>query len=130
MPRLLRINAGAGPEYVVERDGEVRKLVGNVFGDWQEGLRLPDGLEGARVLSPVLPSKIVAVGLNYADHVAESGMDTPPFPVFFNKQSTCVTVPTIRSTCRASRLCSTTKASSVSSSESGAGTCRAIALTR
>jgi len=88
-------------------------------------------LADVRLEAPILrPSKFLAIGLNYADHVAESGMDTPPFPVFFNKQSTCVTVPTIRSTCRASRLCSTTKASSVSSSESGAGTCRAIALTR
>jgi 2-keto-4-pentenoate hydratase/2-oxohepta-3-ene-1,7-dioic acid hydratase in catechol pathway len=34
------------------------------------------------------------VGLNYADHVAESGMDTPEHPTIFNKQSTCVTGPT------------------------------------
>ena len=85
MPRLLRINAGAGPEYVVERDGEVRKLVGDVFGDWQEGLRLPDGLEGARVLSPVLPSKIVAVGLNYRAHAAEQGKPLPPEPLIFDQ---------------------------------------------
>ena len=93
MPRLLRINAGAGPEYVVERDGEVRKLVGNVFGDWQEGLRLPDGLEGARVLSPVLPSKIVAVGLNYRAHAAEQGKPLPPEPLIFIKPSTTVIGP-------------------------------------
>src|SRR4029453_16454952 len=71
MPRLLRINAGAGPEYVVEREGEVRNLVGDVFGEWQEGLRLEGGLRNARVLAPVLPSKIVAVGLNYRAHAAE-----------------------------------------------------------
>ena len=93
MPRLLRINAGAGPEYVVERDGEVRKLVGDVFGDWQEGLRLPDGLEGARVLSPVLPSKIVAVGLNYRAHAAEQGKPLPPEPLIFIKPSTTVIGP-------------------------------------
>ena len=93
MPRLFRINAGAGPEYVVERDGEVRKLVGDVFGDWQEGLRLPDGLEGARVLSPVLPSKIVAVGLNYRAHATEQVKPLPPEPLIFIKPSTTVIGP-------------------------------------
>ena len=34
------------------------------------------------------------MGLNYADHVAESGVDTPKHPTVFNKQSTCVTGPT------------------------------------
>ena len=41
---------------------------------------------------PVLrPPKFLALGLNYADHVAETGMKQPEFPMFFNKQSTCVT---------------------------------------
>jgi 2-keto-4-pentenoate hydratase/2-oxohepta-3-ene-1,7-dioic acid hydratase in catechol pathway len=39
------------------------------------------------------PPKFLAVGLNYADHVAESGMETPEHPTIFNKQSTCVTGP-------------------------------------
>jgi 2-keto-4-pentenoate hydratase/2-oxohepta-3-ene-1,7-dioic acid hydratase in catechol pathway len=44
--------------------------------------------------SPVLrPPKYLAIGLNYADHVKESGMEAPAFPVFFNKQSTCVVGP-------------------------------------
>jgi 2-keto-4-pentenoate hydratase/2-oxohepta-3-ene-1,7-dioic acid hydratase in catechol pathway len=44
--------------------------------------------------SPILrPPKILAVGLNYADHVAESGMETPKFPVIFNKQSTSAHPP-------------------------------------
>ena len=39
--------------------------------------------------SPILrPPKILAVGLNYADHVAEAGLETPKFPMIFNKQST------------------------------------------
>jgi 2-keto-4-pentenoate hydratase/2-oxohepta-3-ene-1,7-dioic acid hydratase in catechol pathway len=39
------------------------------------------------------PPKFLAIGLNYADHVKESGLQAPPFPIFFNKQSTCVTGP-------------------------------------
>jgi 2-keto-4-pentenoate hydratase/2-oxohepta-3-ene-1,7-dioic acid hydratase in catechol pathway len=44
--------------------------------------------------SPVLrPPKILAIGLNYADHVAETGMETPKLPLVFNKQSTSVVGP-------------------------------------
>ena len=39
------------------------------------------------------PPKILAVGLNYRDHVAEGGFDVPTVPVIFNKQSTAVTGP-------------------------------------
>jgi 2-keto-4-pentenoate hydratase/2-oxohepta-3-ene-1,7-dioic acid hydratase in catechol pathway len=40
------------------------------------------------------PPKFLAVGLNYADHVRESGIDTPQHPTIFNKQSTCIAGPT------------------------------------
>ena len=44
--------------------------------------------EGVRVGSPVArPSKIVCVGLNFADHAEESGMDLPEEPVLFFKAS-------------------------------------------
>lgn len=39
------------------------------------------------------PPKFLAIGLNYAGHVAETGKDKPQFPVFFNKQTSCVTGP-------------------------------------
>jgi 2-keto-4-pentenoate hydratase/2-oxohepta-3-ene-1,7-dioic acid hydratase in catechol pathway len=48
----------------------------------------------ARLEAPITrPPKFLAIGLNYADHVSESGMEVPAVPVFFNKQSTCVTGP-------------------------------------
>ena len=56
------------------------------------GARL--ALGDVRLESPVLrPPKILAVGLNYADHVAEAGMDTPQHPMIFNKQSTAAHPP-------------------------------------
>ena len=43
---------------------------------------------------PILrPPKFLGIGLNYADHAAESGQKPPAFPIVFNKQSTCVTGP-------------------------------------
>jgi 2,4-diketo-3-deoxy-L-fuconate hydrolase len=37
--------------------------------------------------------KCVAIGLNYADHAAESGMAVPPEPVVFNKWTSCLSGP-------------------------------------
>jgi 2-keto-4-pentenoate hydratase/2-oxohepta-3-ene-1,7-dioic acid hydratase in catechol pathway len=56
-----------------------------------EGARY--ALEEVRLLAPVQPRKFLAIGLNYADHVAESGLKAPEFPFFFNKQVTCVAGP-------------------------------------
>jgi len=39
------------------------------------------------------PPEFLAIGLNYADHIAETRMEKPKFPMFFNKQSSCVTGP-------------------------------------
>jgi len=54
--------------------------------------RIP--LEGVHLGPPVpRPPKFLAIGLNYADHIAETGRERPEFPAFFNKQSTCVNGP-------------------------------------
>ena len=51
-------------------------------------------LVDVRLRAPVLrPPKFLAIGLNYADHVKESGLEPPAVPVFFNKQTTCVAGP-------------------------------------
>ena len=58
-----------------------------------DGSRIP--LAEVKLEAPIQrPPKFLAVGLNYADHVAESGLETPEHPMIFNKQSTCVTGPT------------------------------------
>ena len=46
-----------------------------------------------RLLAPVLPSKVVAVGRNYAEHARELGNEVPPTPVLFLKPSTSVIGP-------------------------------------
>lgn len=54
--------------------------------------RIP--LTELKLEAPILrPPEFLAIGLNYADHIAESGTKPPEFPVFFNKQTTCVTGP-------------------------------------
>jgi 2-keto-4-pentenoate hydratase/2-oxohepta-3-ene-1,7-dioic acid hydratase in catechol pathway len=46
-----------------------------------------------RLLAPVLPTKVVAVGKNYADHAKEMGEDVPEEPIIFLKPSTSVVGP-------------------------------------
>ena len=56
------------------------------------GATLP--LADLELLAPIpRPPKILAIGLNYADHAAESGQEAPQFPKVFNKQSTSVVGP-------------------------------------
>jgi 2-keto-4-pentenoate hydratase/2-oxohepta-3-ene-1,7-dioic acid hydratase in catechol pathway len=63
-------------------------LLGEVAGAVAAAPRV--ALSEATLASPVLrPPKFLAIGLNYAKHVAESGMDAPAFQLWFNKQSTC-----------------------------------------
>lgn len=42
-------------------------------------------VEEVRLLYPVMPKKIIAIGLNYRDHAEESDLDVPPVPVVFAK---------------------------------------------
>ena len=51
-------------------------------------------LGDVRLEAPIaMPPSLLAIGLNYAAHVDESGMHKPDMPVVFNKQITCVTGP-------------------------------------
>jgi 2-keto-4-pentenoate hydratase/2-oxohepta-3-ene-1,7-dioic acid hydratase in catechol pathway len=70
----------------------IRVLKGTFFED-----PLPTGeevpLDDVRLLAPVLPSKLVCVGKNYAAHAAEFGMKVPDEPLLFLKPSTAVIGP-------------------------------------
>jgi 2-keto-4-pentenoate hydratase/2-oxohepta-3-ene-1,7-dioic acid hydratase in catechol pathway len=55
------------------------------------GRRWP--LAEARLLAPILPSKLIGIGKNYADHAKEMGGGAPADPVMFLKPSTSVIGP-------------------------------------
>jgi 2-keto-4-pentenoate hydratase/2-oxohepta-3-ene-1,7-dioic acid hydratase in catechol pathway len=82
--RLCRYDAGDGPRHGIVEEGVVIDRTDS---------SLRHAVEEIRLLAPVLPRNYLAIGLNYADHIAESGMQAPEFPVFFNKQVTCVVGP-------------------------------------
>jgi 2-keto-4-pentenoate hydratase/2-oxohepta-3-ene-1,7-dioic acid hydratase in catechol pathway len=91
MTRLYRIAHDGGSRYAAEHEGQWRLVEGDVFGQWTKGAELPS--EGHTLLAPVLPSKIVCVGLNYKDHAAEQNKPLPAEPLLFIKPSTTVIGP-------------------------------------
>jgi 2-keto-4-pentenoate hydratase/2-oxohepta-3-ene-1,7-dioic acid hydratase in catechol pathway len=99
--RIARFAKGGGVAYgVVEGAGgqspaeTIAELYGHPFGVDPSGVRFTGQrypLAEVRLLAPVLPSKVVAVGRNYAGHVREMGGEEPAEPVLFLKPSTSVT---------------------------------------
>ncbi|GAA0325892.1 fumarylacetoacetate hydrolase family protein [Streptomyces polychromogenes] len=64
-------------------------IKGIPFADFElSGTKVP--LSKVRLLPPVLPNKVVAVGRNYAEHAAELGNELPEAPITFFKPSTSV----------------------------------------
>src|SRR5919109_2595309 len=92
--RLLRFRYGdrIATGAVELGSDEVQVLRGTFFED-----PLPTGevvpLDDVHLLAPVLPSKLVCVGKNYAAHAAEFGMAVPDEPLLFLKPSTAVIGP-------------------------------------
>jgi 2-keto-4-pentenoate hydratase/2-oxohepta-3-ene-1,7-dioic acid hydratase in catechol pathway len=91
MKRYYRIEHKGTPRHVVEQDGAWRLVEGDLFGAHEAGEPVAAG--GHAILAPVLPSKIVAVGLNYKDHAAEQHKPLPAEPMIFIKPSTAVIGP-------------------------------------
>ena len=78
---------------VLDGDGQVAQIEGHPFGRISfTGQRYPQA--DIRLLSPILPSKVVCVGKNYAAHIAEMDTgDAPKEPLLFLKPSTSVIGP-------------------------------------
>jgi 2-keto-4-pentenoate hydratase/2-oxohepta-3-ene-1,7-dioic acid hydratase in catechol pathway len=90
--RVFRVEHDGSPRYALEREGALRLIEGDVF-DGPAGYRVGDAIAPSRILAPVLPSKIVAIGLNYRDHAAEVNASLPAEPLMFLKPSTAVVGP-------------------------------------
>src|SRR3954451_6752792 len=78
---------------VLDGDGNVAQIEGHPFGQISfTGARFAQA--DVRLVSPILPSKVVCVGKNYAEHVKEMNTgDAPKEPLLFLKPSTSVIGP-------------------------------------
>ena len=107
--KLLRYGPeGQEKPGMLDADGNIRDLSGHVADIADEALS-PEGLARLAAIDPTsLPlvegsprlgacvghvRKFVAIGLNYADHAAESGLAVPSEPVVFNKWTSCIVGP-------------------------------------
>jgi 2-keto-4-pentenoate hydratase/2-oxohepta-3-ene-1,7-dioic acid hydratase in catechol pathway len=96
--RWVRFDAGAGPR-MGRIDGDVVRPVAadrieDVIagrGTASDGSELP--VAEVRLLAPVTPGKVLAVGQNYLDHIREQGVEPPGMPVLFPKFPTSVIGP-------------------------------------
>jgi len=105
--KLLRYGpVGQERPGIVDADGRVRDLSGVIADLTPETVAdlgklksvdvnaLPLAEGDPRIGVPVNGiGKFIAIGLNYADHARESGLEPPPEPVFFTKAISCLTGP-------------------------------------
>jgi 2,4-didehydro-3-deoxy-L-rhamnonate hydrolase len=107
--KLLRYGPkGKEKPGILDKDGKIRslaKIVKDIDGDAIS----PAGLAKIKKVNiaklPLVPGKprigacianpqkFIAIGLNYSDHAAESGLQVPPEPVVFTKQVSCLSGP-------------------------------------
>jgi len=73
-------------EFLEQGDSALQKMQALIL---SEKNRIP--LADVKLLAPIpRPRKFLGIGLNYADHVDETGLEKPEYPMFFTKQSSCV----------------------------------------
>ena len=73
--------------YAKAVDGEIFRLRGDVFGSPTFDKK-PLARKGVKTLVPVVPGKIIAVGVNYLDHAREMGRELPKEPLIWFKATT------------------------------------------
>ncbi|NUP82707.1 MAG: DUF2437 domain-containing protein, partial [Nonomuraea sp.] len=84
--RIARFSTGEGVTFGVVEGGPGEEFIstvsGHPFGQVQfTGERFP--LSQVKLLAPMLPSKVVAIGRNYAEHARELGNEVPDEPLIF-----------------------------------------------
>ncbi len=73
-------------------EGQVRAIEGDIFGPHKLG-DVVARVEDVRLLAPVRPSKIVAIGRNYRAHAAEMNAELPKEPLLFLKPPSSIIGP-------------------------------------
>lgn len=90
--KIVRFKTGDDIAYGLAEAGGVTVYRGSPFVAWEPTETLVPW-EVVHLLSPVIPSKVVAVGRNYVDHASEVGVEVPTVPIIFLKPATSVIGP-------------------------------------
>ena len=88
--KVARFSNGAEPRFGIVDGPELVVLKGHplVAGYQTTGERIP--LKEVKLLTPTIPSKIVCIGKNFADHAAEIGEEVTVEPLIFFKPSSAI----------------------------------------
>ena len=88
--KVARFSNGADPRFGIVDGPELVVLNGHplVAGYQTTGERIP--LKEVKLLAPTIPSKIVCIGKNFADHAAEIGEEVTEEPLIFFKPSSAI----------------------------------------
>ncbi len=70
----------------------IYELKGDIFSNFSAGQKIGK-LEEIKLLAPVKPPNIIAIGLNYKQHALETGAEIPERPVIFLKATSSITGP-------------------------------------
>ena len=90
--KIVRYHEGVNIKWGVVEEKMVREMEGDPFGHFHLSSKTKK-VEEVKLLSPCLPSKIVAVGVNYRDHAEEMKSKLPENPILFLKPPTSVVGP-------------------------------------
>jgi 2-keto-4-pentenoate hydratase/2-oxohepta-3-ene-1,7-dioic acid hydratase in catechol pathway len=90
--RIVRFSVNNEVGYGTLEDSQITRIEGNIFVAWKKG-NSKLCLEEARLLAPIQPPNILAIGLNYREHARESKQPIPPAPVLFIKANTSLAGP-------------------------------------
>lgn len=89
--RVVRVRTEGDVRFGLADESTITLISDEPFAAWEPEGTLP--LASARLVSPVTPTKVVCVGLNYRQHAEELGMAIPDEPVLFMKPATSVIGP-------------------------------------
>jgi 2-keto-4-pentenoate hydratase/2-oxohepta-3-ene-1,7-dioic acid hydratase in catechol pathway len=89
--KIIRHLTPAGPAYAsLQPDGSAREITGDLFGAFRETDKV---VKPGKILAPVVPPNILAIGLNYKKHAEEGGKGVPERPMLFIKSTTSLQNP-------------------------------------
>ena len=87
--RIVRFIAGDQPAYGLVENDTLFRLEGSPFGSFARGAPIGP-LDHVELLAPCRPTKIVAIGRNYAEHAKEHQAEVPVEPLIFLKPPSAI----------------------------------------
>jgi 2-keto-4-pentenoate hydratase/2-oxohepta-3-ene-1,7-dioic acid hydratase in catechol pathway len=87
--KIARFKKDDAVSYGIIEGNKIFRITGYIFDDFKKTDKVFE-INEVKLLTPVEPSKIVAIGLNYKDHARELNLPIPQEPILFLKAPTSI----------------------------------------